>query len=108
MPCLLSPCAAQADKLGGSLQQLLEASGGSVLPGPDATLSRPLAAGYAPGDVPPGLIIVHVEGKSGVSRKDVMWARESGFAGWPVYSKDWLIKSVLTYLTDWSGCSAIV
>lgn len=115
MPCLLSPGAAHADKLGSSLQLLLEASGGCVLPGPDenllqASLALAAAGGYVPGDRPPGLIIVEEDAKeeSGVSGKDVTWARESGFVGWPVYSKDWLIRSVLTYRPDWLGCSATV
>lgn len=42
-------------------------------------------------------------GKETVCAKDVMWGRECGFGGWPVYSKEWLIRSVLSFRPDWGG-----
>jgi hypothetical protein len=110
IPCLLSPCAAQADKISGNLTLLLQVAGGVVLPGPDPATMPPAslaASGFASGGKPPGLIITHSEGP-GVAGKDLTWARESGFEGWPVYSKDWLIRSVLTFAPDWARYSGIV
>ena len=40
--------------------------------------------------------------------KDEKWARESGLAGWPMYSKDWLIRSVLSFTPRWDDYTGVV
>lgn len=41
--------------------------------------------------------------------KDFNWARESGLPnGWPLYNREWLIQSVMTYSVDWdTPCARI-
>lgn len=117
IPCLLSP-AAQADNSSNSLKLLLQAAGGEVIPNPDPQLMPPEGiSGFREGDRPPGLLLVwHDEnekggGKKGVKRvspKDVKWAQESGYGGWPMYSKEWLVKSVLGYLPLWGEHCGVV
>lgn len=103
MPCLLSPTV-QSDSSSGHLRLLLEAAGGVVLTGPDAQRMPPAAiAGFSPGDRPPGLLLAWPDQRKPgqLVAKDVKWARECGFVGWPLYNKEWLVKSVLGYEPLW-------
>lgn len=88
----------------------MQVAGGVVVPNPDTQLMPPDdIAGFRLGDRPPGLLLVWPDAKTGrLTPKDVRWAQESGYVGWPLYSKEWLIKSVLGYKPLWGEPCGIV
>jgi hypothetical protein len=48
------------------------------------------------------LVLVSQDVSGQVNVKDVCWAVEAGVAaGWPLYSREWLLRSITLYHLDW-------
>lgn len=113
IPCLLFPGAARArpDDV-TSLRVLVEAAGGVMCDDPnDPRIPAPRTPDdCVVGEQPPVLLLLYSAGlRAGPSyQHDTQFVEQSGFGGWPLYSKEWLTRSVLTFQTDWTAYYAVV
>jgi hypothetical protein len=113
IPCLLFPGAgAHASCDVASLRVLVEAAGGVVCSDPEDPRipARPQTPADFVGKRPPVLLLLYSAGqRAGPSyQDDTHFVEEGGFGGLPLYSKEWLTRSVLTFQADWSAYYAVV